>query len=168
MSKKKDNQWDLPNTPPPPLFVGEKERNLVKQINDEILEKIVPHQIIYFPIDLETSEFHPLYGEAIEKSFIPPIKVNALVSWDTFETDTNQLMDKDIRVEVRFHKKRLIADQNLFVREGDVILFNKIFFEIVKLSEPRLLFGQPEQSFEIIAECIKARRGMFPKVELDI
>jgi hypothetical protein len=31
----KKNKWEQPSNPPPPLFTGEKERNLVKKINDE-------------------------------------------------------------------------------------------------------------------------------------
>jgi hypothetical protein len=31
------NEWKRPKAPPPPLFLGEKERNLVKQVNDELV-----------------------------------------------------------------------------------------------------------------------------------
>ena len=63
------NKWTQPNSPPPPLFVGQAERNFVKQINDEIVEKIVGQQIVYYPIDLERSNFHPLYGESLSKTY---------------------------------------------------------------------------------------------------
>ena len=62
-----DNEWSRPAAPPPPLFLGEKERNLVKQVNDELVEKVIGQQILYYPIDMETTNFHDLYGEAIEK-----------------------------------------------------------------------------------------------------
>ena len=29
------NKWTQPDAPPPPLFTGAKERDLVKQVNDE-------------------------------------------------------------------------------------------------------------------------------------
>ena len=32
-----DNKWSKPSNPPPPLFFGEKERDLVKQVNDELI-----------------------------------------------------------------------------------------------------------------------------------
>ncbi len=62
-----DNEWSRPASPPPPLFLGEKERNLVKQVNDELIEKVIGQQVLYYPIDMETTNFHELYGEAIEK-----------------------------------------------------------------------------------------------------
>ena len=53
------SKWERPSQPPSPLFLGEKEKNLVKQINDEIIERVVGQQVLYFPIDMETTNFHP-------------------------------------------------------------------------------------------------------------
>jgi hypothetical protein len=81
------NEWERPTQPPSPMFLGEKEKNLVKQVNDEIIERVVGQQVLYFPIDMETTNFHPLYGEAIEKNFLHPIRVYALVEYMGVETD---------------------------------------------------------------------------------
>ena len=77
-----NNKWTQPETPPPPLFLGEKERNLVKQVNDELIERVIGQQIVYYPISLEHTNFHSLYGEAIDKTFLPPVRVYALIDWD--------------------------------------------------------------------------------------
>ena len=74
------NEWDNPDSPPPPLFLGKKERDLVKQINDELIEKVIGQQILYYSIDMKTTNFHDLYGEAIEKSFLHPVRVFAKVT----------------------------------------------------------------------------------------
>ena len=71
---KKSNKWTRPDAPPPPLFLGEKERNLVKQVNDELIERVIGQTIIYYPVSLEHTNFHNLYGEAIEKSFYPLLR----------------------------------------------------------------------------------------------
>lgn len=63
------NEWKKPKAPPPPLFLGRKERDLVKQVNDELVEKVIGQQILYYPIDMDRTDFHDLYGEAIEKHF---------------------------------------------------------------------------------------------------
>ena len=47
-----DDKWSKPDSPPPPMFFGEKERNLVKQVNDEVIERVVGQQVLYFPIDI--------------------------------------------------------------------------------------------------------------------
>jgi len=158
-----DNKWNKPSAPPPPMFFGKKERDLVKQVNDEIIERVVGQQVLYFPIDLETTNYHPLYGEAIEKTFLPPIRVHALVEYQGIETSfmENVGLDKATKIKVNFHKRRLTEDQNLFVREGDYVRYADVFYQIVKLIEPKVLFGQPEHRFEIQAECIRARDGVF-------
>ena len=158
-----DNKWSRPAAPPPPLFFGKKERDLVKQVNDELIEKVVGQQILYYPIDLETTLFHDLYGEAIEKTFYPPVRVYAMVEFQSIETNflENLSLDKSTKIKIMFHKRRLTEDQELFVREGDFVKYGEVFYEIVKLIEPKLLFGQVEHRFEIHAECIRARDGLF-------
>lgn len=161
--KKSNTAWNQPATPPPPLFTGEKERNLVKQVNDELIERVIGQQIAYFAIDIDRSDYHPLYGEAILKTFLPPVRVYALVKWEgqTQSFSTNVGIDKATSIEIHFHKKRLTEDQDLFVREGDFVLYGDRYYEIVKLNEPRQLFGQIENKFEVVANCIRAREGIF-------
>ena len=158
-----DDKWKKPNQPPPPMFFGEKERDLVKQVNDEIIERVVGQQVLYFPLDIEHTNYHPLYGEAIEKTFLPPIRVHALVEYQGVETEfmANIGLDKTTKINIKFHKRRLTEDQDLFVREGDFVRYGPLYYEIVKLSEPKLLFGQVENRFEIQAQCIRARDGLF-------
>ena len=70
-------------------------------------------------------------------------------------------LDKKTGLKVMFHKRRLTEDQDLFIREGDFVRYGSIFYEIVKTNEPKHLFGQADTQFEIIADCIRARDGVF-------
>ena len=127
------DKWKRPTAPPPPLFFGEKERNLVKQVNDELIEKVIGQQILYYPIDVERTNFHELYGEAIQKTFLPPVRVYALVEFTDFSTTymENMGIDKSWEINVHFHKRRLEEDQNMYVREGDFVLYGEHYYEIV-------------------------------------
>ena len=158
-----DNEWKQPDAPPPPLFLGEKERDLVKQVNDELIERVIGQQIGYYPIDISRTNFNDLYGEAIEKTFLPPVRVYALVNFEGIQTkySSNIGLDKDISLIVHFHKRRLTEDQDLFVREGDFIVYGDVFYEIVTLAEPKQMFGQIDHRVEISAKCIRAREGLF-------
>jgi len=156
------NEWSQPGNPPPPLFLGKKERDLVKQVNDELIERVIGQPILYFPIDLPRTNFHSLYGEAVKKTFLPPVRVYALVDWEGQTTQTGRYgVDKRSSLTVHFHKRRLTEDQDLFVREGDFIQFDKLYYEIATLNEPRLLFGQENHKLEISAKCIRAREEVF-------
>jgi len=157
------NEWERPAQPPPPLFLGKKERDLVKQVNDELIEKVIGQQILYYAVDLERTKFHDLYGEAIEKTYLPPIRIFALVEFTDYSTDylENAGIDKTWEINVHFHKRRLEEDQDMYVREGDFVLYNKYYYEIVSLKEPKLLFGQATKEFEILGRCRRARKGLF-------
>jgi hypothetical protein len=157
------NEWKQPELPPPPLFLGKKERDLVKQVNDELIEKVIGQQILYYSIDLKTTQFHELYGEAIEKTYLPPVRVYALIEWMLDETAYMDGfgVDRTWEIQVHFHRRRLTEDQDLFVREGDFILYGDHYYEIIKLSEPKLLFGQAKKELEISATCKRARKGLF-------
>ena len=160
---KKDNKWSQPDNPPPPLFTGKKERDLVKQVNDEIIERVIGQTIVYYPIDYNTTDFHPIYGEALEKNFLPPIRVQALIEWEGIKSAyTDKIgIDKQSSIVVHFHKRRLTEDQDLFVREGDFVLYGDLFYQVVTLQEPREIFGQADRRIEISAKCVKSRQGLF-------
>tara|TARA_R110000787_G_scaffold153296_3_gene267162 strand:- start:176 stop:670 length:495 start_codon:yes stop_codon:yes gene_type:complete len=158
-----DSKWSQPDQPPPPLFLGEKERNLVKQVNDELIERVIGQQVIYYPIDDSITQYNDLYGEAVEKTFLPPVRVYALVDYQSTETkaDTVAGMDKSNTITIYFHKRRLIEDQDLYVREGDFILYGDYYYEIVSTEWSRQLFGQIDHTFEIVATCYYSREGLF-------
>jgi hypothetical protein len=157
------NKWKQSDAPPPPLFFGKKERDLVKQVNDELIERVIGQQVVYYPIDIELTNYHPLYGEAIQKTFLPPVHVYALVEWEGVQThySDNIGIDKMSSIIVHFHKRRLTEDQNLFVREGDFVAYGNSYYEIVTISEPKEIFGQTQHKIEISAKCIRARESLF-------
>ena len=126
------DEWKKPAAPPPPLFFGKKERDLVKQVNDELIEKVIGQQILYYPIDIERTNFHELYGEAVEKTFLPPVRVYALVEFTDYSTDYLESagIDKTWEINAHFHKRRLEEDQDMYVREGDFVRYGNIYYEI--------------------------------------
>ena len=158
-----ENKWSRSPAPPPPLFAGEKERNLVKAVNDELIERVIGQQVVYYPIDNSITQYSDIYGEAIEKSFLPPVRVYALVAFDGIQTKADDAsgLDKSSKITVNFHKRRLTEDQDLYVREGDFVLYGDLFYEISTLSQPKQLFGQIEHKFEITAVCTLSREGLF-------
>ena len=157
-----DNEWSQPASPPPPLFTGKKEKDLVKQVNDEIIERVVGQTVLYYPVSLEHTKFHEMYGEAIQKNFLNPIRIYAMVKYESESTKTTPLgIDRIEKITVSFHKRRLTEDQDLFVREGDFIQYGSNFYEILTLKEPIWLYGQVDSKFEITAECTRAREGLF-------
>lgn len=141
---------------------GDKERNLVKQVNDELAERVLGQTIAYYPISVEDSNYSDIYGEAKEKVSLPPVRVFAYVQVDNDQTNTKFGYEYQTKLTVNFHRRRLVEDQNLFVRVGDFVQYGDVFYEIVKTyNDTRYYFGQVEHKFQISAECVKARNGAF-------
>ena len=156
------NKWTRPQAPPAPMFFGEKERNLVKQVNDELAERVLGQTIAYYPISIEESNFNNIYGEAKEKVSLPPVRVFAYVEVQNDQTNAKYGYEYQTKLTVNFHRRRLVEDQNLFVRVGDFVQYGDVFYEIVKTyNDTRYYFGQVEHKFQISAECVRARDGAF-------
>tara|TARA_B100000131_G_C18108481_1_gene608737 strand:- start:977 stop:1477 length:501 start_codon:yes stop_codon:yes gene_type:complete len=163
MAHSDENKWTQPSNPPPPLFTGKKEKDLVKQVNDELIERVVGQTVAYYPISTKHTNFHSVYGEAINKTFLPPIRVYALVEGPESETTTTRYgADKVSKITVHFHKRRLQEDQDLFVRVGDFVLYGDKMYEIVKTAgSGSKIFGDVETTMEIAATCVQSREGTF-------
>ena len=126
------DEWKRPPQPPPPLFLGKKERDLVKQVNDELIEKVIGQQVLYYPIDMERTNFHNLYGEAVEKTFLSPVRVYALILFD--EEMTTYLdgvgIDRNYAITIHFHRRRRTEDKNLILQTS--VKKNKGIKELAK------------------------------------
>jgi hypothetical protein len=145
----------------PPMFLGEKERDFQKQVGDEVLD-VMNQWIIYHAIDFANTVYHPLYGEAIKKTFFPPVHVKVAVNWKGEETTQDQYdIDKRPKIEVSFAHRRLTEDLGLMVREGDFLQYGRDFYEITKLNEDKELFGQFRYKVEVVATCTKSRQNVF-------
>jgi len=153
-----DNKWIRPEAPPPPMFTGQPEIDFQKGVSDEIIDDIIGQEVLYFPIDMNRTQFHKLYKEAIRKVYLNPVRIKVLVEY----SDGNTVIDKytiDRRavIKVHFPKRRLTEDQNMMIREGDIVFYNNEFHEIAKLEEPTMLYGHIDQKIEIVATCVKCR-----------
>jgi len=144
------------------MFFGKKERDLVKQVNDELAERVIGQTIVYYPVDIDKTNFHPLYGESVNKVCLPPVRVYAYVQVENEQTNDKYSYEYKTKLSVHFHYKRLTADQNLNVRAGDFVQYGDVFYEIMRLyDDTRYYFGQVYHQFQVSAECRKARRGNF-------
>jgi len=156
-----DEKYEKQDAPPPPLFLNQPERDFTKQISDEIVERVIGQDVFYFSLDVKASDYHELYGEAIVKTYKPPVHVKLRAEFDEESTTGKFGIDRRPKLLLYFHKRRVNEDQNMVVKEGDVVRYGESFFEITELIEERELFGQNEFRFEVRATCSKLRDGAF-------
>ena len=107
-------------------------------------------------------------GKQYKKTFLPPIRVYSLITYDGSTRTQNEFgFDSIFNITINFHKRRLVKDQNLFVRPGDFVQYDQMYFEIVDVfEEARYLFGQDRDfadgvALSVQATCRQARKGLF-------
>ena len=124
-------------------------------------------RIALFPcwIDKPIQLGHAFFSEvpSVEKTFLPPVRVYALIEWEGLDSAYSESIgiDKVTAMTIHFHKRRLTEDQDLYVREGDMVFYGSHYYQIVSLKQPTQLFGQSDYKMEIAAKCIRAREGTF-------
>ena len=56
-------------------FFGEKEAAFFHSAGREIVEGVLQESLLLYRIDLKKTQVHPLYGEAIQKRWLPEIEI---------------------------------------------------------------------------------------------
>ncbi len=74
------------------------------------------------------------------------------------QTATKFSIDTIYSLEVYFHIHELL-DRNITPREGDFCKFGTILYEIEKLQQPQITFGQIDRKIMIKATCRVARNS---------
>ena len=123
------------------LFGGNRDVNLFKTINDELLKDILQLEVAYYKFALEQTTVN-VYGEAPCKNYYEPMRISCLhdrsdQSWssDEFGSDINQSHDF-------YFLKNDLKDINLVPEVGDIVLFRNNFFEIDSRVENQLILGR--------------------------
>ena len=123
------------------LFGGDRDINLFKTVNDELLKDILQLEVAYYKFALEQTTVN-VYGEAPGKNYYEPMRIACLHNrsdqlWtsDEFGSDINQ------SVEYKFLKQEL-RDINLIPEVGDLILFRNNFFEVDSRIENQFVLGK--------------------------
>lgn len=144
-----------------PLFVGEKEINFFNSINKELIQRVIAQKVIYYSVSEKHTKRNELYDEAISKVVYTPVEVNALVLYkDPVQNADKFSIDTVYSLEVYLHLHEL-EERNLIPREGDFLSYGNVVYEIEKLTQPQLTFGQINEKVMVKAECRVSRKSQF-------
>ena len=61
------------------LFGSNRDFDLLVNINRELLKDIVEQEVLYYKLDLYSTEAN-IYGEAMDKTYLSPVKFNCLIT----------------------------------------------------------------------------------------
>ena len=143
-----------------PLFRSKNDRDFIKKVNRELLERVIGEKITYYPISRKLSQVN-LYGEAPEKTFDPPVRIYGMIEWSEQEVTTTEF-GQDIIYSLKcYFLEDHLEEINLKPKEGDMIDYNNVKFEITDIQNPNLLFGKTYDSFNIVLNCKSVRKNTF-------
>ena len=123
------------------LFGSNRDFNLLTKINRELLTDVVEQEILYYKFSLDETNAN-LYGEALEKVFQIPVKLNCLITRGD-QVVTVDDMGPDLNREASFAFLRDDLKTSLVVPEvGDILNWQENFYEVDTVRENQLFVGR--------------------------
>lgn len=123
------------------LFGSNRDFNLLVNINRELVKDIVEQEILYYKLSLEDTVAN-LYGEALEKSFSDPVKMNCLITrGDQVITDDEFGPDLGREASFAFIRQDLV-DINMVPEVGDIVMWHEDYYEVDTVRENQLFIGR--------------------------
>lgn len=124
------------------LFGGQRDTNLFKTINRELMGDIISQQCSFYKYQVGNTRVN-IYGEASNgKHFIDPVIFNALIVRQDQEYPESDLgVDFKWGIEFRFLRADLV-DANVVPEVGDVILYQEGYYEVNNINSNQYFLGK--------------------------
>ena len=145
------------------LFGSSRDISMFRHVNRELLNEIIDTRCDIFKYSIfDTKE--NLYGEAIKKVFKPGVRVAGLIDKESKEYKTNEFGTSWNRTATfSFLRDDILAleqsgadnttapnaneqDANVYLEIGDIIYWDKQYFELDEVSSGQYLFGKNPDS----------------------
>ena len=123
------------------LFGSNRDFNLLVNINRELIKDIVEQEILYYKISLDDTVAN-LYGEALEKSYLEPVKLNCMITRGDQVISTDEF-GPDLSREASFAFIREdLVDVNTVPEVGDIVMWHEDYYEVDTVRENELFVGR--------------------------
>ena len=151
------------------LFGSNRDFDLLVNINRELLKDVIEQEILYYKLSLEDTEAN-LYGEALDKTYWSPLKLNCLITrGDQVVTSDDFGPDLNREASFAFIRQDLV-DVQVVPEVGDIVVWNEDYYEVDTVRENQLFVGRDKSynltnygsghgsSLSIIVDCHQTRR----------
>jgi len=123
------------------LFGSNRDFNLLVKVNRELLKDIVEQEILYYKFSLEDTNTN-IYGEALEKTFFTPVKLNCLITRGDQVVGTDEF-GPDLNREASFAFLREdLSDIQVVPEVGDIVMWHEDYYEVDTVRENQLFVGR--------------------------
>ncbi len=145
------------------IFGSSRDFDLLVNINRELLKDIVEQEILLYKLSISDTSTN-LYGEALQKTYLEPVKLNCLITRGDQVYDVDEF-GIDLGREATFALlKRDLEDIQLVPEVGDIVMWHEDYYEVDNLTENQLFYGRNKDyniertagygaSISLILEC---------------
>jgi len=123
------------------LFGSNRDFDLLVNINRELLKDIVEQEILIYKLSIADTSTN-LYGEALEKTYLEPVKLNCLITRGDQVVDINEF-GPDLGRNASFALlRRDLEDIQLVPEVGDIVMWHEDYYEVDLVKENQLFYGR--------------------------
>ena len=124
------------------LFGSQKDFNVLStHISRELLSHIVEQEIGYYKLSLTDTQAN-LYGEATNKVYLDPVKLNCLITRGDQVIDVDEF-GPDLGREASFAFIRQdLVDAETVPEVGDIVMWHEDYYEVDTVRENQLFVGR--------------------------
>lgn len=129
------------------LFGSNRDFDLLVNINRELLQDIIEQEIGYYKLSLDDTQAN-IYGEAVEKVYYNPVKLNCLITRGDQVINVDEF-GPDLGREASFAFIREdLVDASVVPEVGDIVLWHEDYYEVDTVRENQLFLGR-DKSYNI-------------------
>ena len=126
------------------LFGSKKDFNLLVNINRELLKDIVEQEILIYKLSASDTATN-IYGEALQKNFLEPVKLNCLITRGDQVVDIDEF-GPDLGREASFAcLKQDLEDITLVPEVGDIVMWHEDYYEVDTVRENQYFYGRNDK-----------------------
>ena len=136
------------------LFLNNRDLRLYRNINRQLINKIIGTSINYFKMNILQSKQN-IYGQSLQKIYFQNIKIMGLVQFQDYRAQNGQMgYNVFNNLKLRLDRQYMIQI-DLYPQVGDVIQWNNQYYDISTVVQNQFIGGQTNQQnkWSIICQC---------------
>lgn len=123
------------------LFGSNRDFDLLVSINRELLKDVIEQEILIYKINIADTSTN-LYGEALQKTYLEPVKFNCLITRGDQVINIDEF-GPDLGREASFALlKQDLKDVQLVPEVGDIVMWHEDYYEVDTVKENELFYGR--------------------------
>lgn len=124
------------------LFISGRDISMFRNVNKELINKIIQTEVDYYKINLSTTK-KSIYGDSGNKTYYMPVRLACLINREDIINTTDEVgVDTDQILTFAFLRDGILDEINLVPETGDIISWNESFYEVDNVNINQMISGK--------------------------